>query len=136
MRILLFLLCLFLTVAPAFSADGKADYVTAFEMGRKLEKTDPEGAVAAYMDCLESAVGSGDANYANAAGLSACYVLYGKGKVVATGELAEKIITALAPLPSQRAQILRRVQFFGYMERAFLAKGQLSEAMRSAGKKH
>lgn len=42
-----------------------------------------------------------------------------------------RIIAALTPLPPQRSQISRRVQFFGFMECGFLAEGRLGAAMRA-----
>lgn len=117
--------------SPLLSGEDAGGFQATFERAESLEKADPDGAIAAYLECVKSAAAEGNQNYANAAGLSACWVYYRQGKVAATGKLAAEVLGVLAALPPERVQIFRRVQFFGFMERGFLVEGRLGEAMRA-----
>lgn len=120
--------------ALAFTSPAMAQtYQAEFNVARALEKSDPQASAYGMIQSFEHALAAGDHEYTSVAGLNACGIIYRQGKTVEAGKLARRVITALAPLhddyPDSAA--VRRVQFFGYIERGLLAEGKIGAAWQA-----
>jgi len=116
----------------AHAAPGK--YATEFHQAKKLEATDRAAAAEGMIRSYQLAVAAGNADYATAAGVNACHMLYAQGKAIDAAKLAREVILALDPLEnhgSPNNDALRRVQLFGLMERGLLAEGRLGAAWKA-----
>ena len=127
MRLPLFLVAIF-AVQSAWGES--ADFVGEFRAARSIASSDPQGSVEGMLRSFHHAADAGSHEYTSVAGLNACIGIYKQGKTVAAGKLAREILTAMAPLQDDypESTILRRVQFFGYIERGLLAEGKTGAA--------
>lgn len=110
------------------------NYATEFHQAKKLEATDRAAAAEGMIRSYQLAVAAGNADYATAAGVNACHMLYAQGKAIDAAKLAREVILALDPLDnhgSPNNDALRRVQLFGLMERGLLAEGRLGAAWKA-----
>lgn len=119
---------------PLASHAAPASFATEFHEAKKLEATDPIGATEGMIRSYRLAVEAGNADYATAAGVNACHMLYRQGKAIESGKLAREVILALDPMGdhgSPHNDALRRVQLFGLMERGLMAEGKLGAAWKA-----
>ena len=110
-----------------------ADYIGEFRAARSVEKSDPQACVEGMLRSFHHAAKAGNHEYTSVVGLNACIGIYTQGKIAEAGQLAREILTAMDPLPddSPESTILRRVQFFGYIERGLLAEGKTGAAWQA-----
>ena len=110
-----------------------ADFTGEFRAARRVEKSDPQAFVEGMLRSFHQAADAGSHEYTSVAGLNACIGIYQQGKTAEAGKLARKVLTALAPLREEypESTILRRVQFFGYIERGLLAEGRTGAAWQA-----
>ena len=128
--------CYFLAAVVCLSpliAAAEGSYIEEYYAARDLKETDPAAAAEGMLRSFHLAVSARNSDYATSAGLNACYLLYQKGNVVATGTLAREIIDALQPLASDSLDhdSLRRVQLFGFLERGLLTEGKIGRAWQA-----
>jgi hypothetical protein len=117
---------------PLASAAGRT-YIHEFYDARKIEKTDPAGAIEGMKRCFRMAVAEGNADYATAAGASACHLIYRQGKDVEAGKLAREVIDELDafPVDGPHGDAVRRCTIFGFLERGLLMEGKIGSALQA-----
>ena len=120
-------------VCPLPAAAAERSYSEEFYDARKIKKSDPAGAADGMLRSFHLAVTAGNADFATAAGASACYLIYGQGKVMESGKLAREVIDALEPLDAKSpdGDALRRVQLFNFLERGLLMEGRIGPAWQA-----
>lgn len=118
--------------SPLVSA-AERTYIHEFYDARKLENQDPAAAAEGMKRSFRMAVAEGNADYATAAGGSACHLIYRQGKNVEAGKFAREVIDALDTLPASGPQgdALRRCPIFGYLERGLMMEGKIGAALQA-----
>ena len=118
---------------PLVSLAAERSYIGEFNDARALEQSDPERATEGMLRSFRLAVSAGNADYAMSAGLTACFLIHDREKIVAAGKLAREVIDALEPLPTNGANndVLRRAQLFGFLETGLQMEGNIGEAWRA-----
>ena len=125
--------CLAAILACQSARAESADYIGEFRAARSVEKSDPQAGVKGMLRSFHHAAEAGNHEYTSVAGLNACIGIYQQGKTAEAGQLAGEVLTAMDSLPddSPESTILRRVQFFGYIERGLLAEGKTGAAWQA-----
>lgn len=126
-----FYLVAILTCQSAWAESS--DFIGEFQAARIFAKSDPKTFVEGMLRSFHHAADAGSHEYTAVAGLNACIGIYKQGKTVEAGKLAREVLTAMNPLRDDypESTLLRRVQFFGYIERGLLAEGKTGAAWQA-----
>ncbi len=130
MKEILRLVCLILAIGEVCA---QSSFQSEFYNARKLHSADPDAALAAMKRSLRMAITAGNADYATAAGNSACFWMHDRGKTVEAGKFAREVIDAIQPMGYHEKDndALRRAVIFGYLERGLLMEGKIGAAWQA-----
>jgi hypothetical protein len=128
-----FTLRLFSFILAIAAAEAKPSYQSEFYGARELKAHDPDAALQGMQRSFRMAVDAGNADYATAAGNSACFWMHERGDSIGAGKFAREVITALGPMGYEHADgdALRRTELFGHLERGLLAEGRIGAAWQA-----
>ena len=126
-------LLLIAALACPLIASAERTYVQEFYDARKIEKADPVAGIEGMKRSFEKAIAEGNADYATAAGASACTLIYQQGKNVEAGKFAREVIDELDAFPVEGAynDAVRRCRLFGYLERGLMMEGKIGAALQA-----
>ncbi|MCW1887473.1 hypothetical protein OKA04_22245 [Luteolibacter flavescens] len=126
-------LLLIAALACPLVASGQGNFAQEFHNARKIESTDIAAASEGMTRSFHKAIEAGNADYATAAGASACELIYRQGKNVEAGKLAREVIDALDAFPVEGFQgdAVRRCTIFGYLERGLMMEGKIGAALQA-----
>ncbi|RYD39821.1 MAG: hypothetical protein EOP83_36195, partial [Verrucomicrobiaceae bacterium] len=126
-------LLLIAALACPLVATAERTYIQEFYDARRIEKADPAAAIEGMRRSFEKAIAEGNADYATAAGASACHLIYQQGKNVEAGKFARDVIGELDafPVDGPHGDAVRRCSIFGYLERGLIMEGKIGPALQA-----
>ncbi len=130
MKKALSLVCWLMTLGALVA---EVSYQSEFYAARKQRDANRDEAEETMKRAFRMAVEAGNADYATAAGNSACFWMYERGRTVEAGKFAREVIDAIQPMGYHEKDndALRRAVLFGYFERGLLMEGKIGAAWQA-----